>query len=135
MDEMMNMGNKKEENSTAMAVIDAVPKKKNTVAYQPNCIYAECVENGFCDKCNRKCDGTINAKGIKAQIMEGSKMCLKVGEDPVIYFVNKEEGDQIINGTKAAYITFAIGKEELNKFLDDKEQKYKIKIFFGVKED
>ena len=121
--------------SNAEAVIDAVRKSNEKVNINPNCIYYECIENGFCDRCNRKCDGIIKAKGVRAQVMDESKMCLKVLGDPIVYYVSPEEGDRMVNGSKAAYVTFSIGREEMDKFLDDKEQKYKIKLFVGVRND
>ena len=70
--------------SNAEAVIDAVRKSNEKVNINPNCIYYECIENGFCDRCNRKCDGIIKAKGVRAQVMDESKMCLKVLGDPIV---------------------------------------------------
>lgn len=102
--------------------------KKELDPIEPDCCYWECCTNEFCDKCSRKCDGRIKAKGHRAQTMDQSKMCLKLGGDPDVYYITKKEFEKLLNGDKVAYLEVKIDPRVL-------KDNSVVRVFFGVKED
>ena len=107
-----------------------MPKEKviEPVIKDPDCCYWECCTNEFCDKCGRKCDGRIKAKGHKAQTMDQSKMCLKLEGDPDVYYITKKESEKLISGDKVAYLEVKIDPRVI-------KDNSVIRVFFGVKDD
>ena len=120
-----------EEHKTEEVIMDQINKTEenvNTTIIEPNCTYWECCTNDFCDKCSRKCNGVIKAKGHKAQIMDQSKMCLKLEGDPDVYYVTKKGAEAILNGSKVAYLEVKIDP----RLIKDNSL---TKIFFGIREE
>ena len=119
------------ETSTSMTEIIHQPyglkKEKSEDSIEPNCCYWECCTNEFCDKCSRKCDGRIKAKGHRAQTMDQSKMCLKLGGDPDVYYITKKESEKLLSGDKVAYLEIKIDPRVIKDSI--------VKVFFGVKND
>lgn len=142
MSEEMNMNMMINENTTTETTETFVkkptpPKRKD---FQPNCAYAECVEDGYCEWCKKRCDGTFEATGYKAQCMDGTKMCMKnygAPGNPVIFRVTPEEIKRLIDENRVAYITLNIKQDDIAKYLTEtKDGKiYKFKVFVGVAED
>ena len=115
---------------TSEVIYYPIAKEKviETVIKDPDCCYWECCTNEFCDKCGRKCDGRIKAKGHKAQTMDQSKMCLKLEGDPDVYYITKKESEKLISGDKVAYLEVKIDPRVI-------KDNSVIRVFFGVKDD
>jgi hypothetical protein len=107
---------------------EKVESEEKITVVEPDCTYWECCTNDFCDKCSRKCNGVIKAKGHKAQIMDQNKMCLKLGGDPDVYYVTKGEAEAILNGNKVAYLEVKIDPRNI-------KDNSLTKIFFGIREE
>ena len=102
--------------------------KEKPESIEPDCCYWECCTNEFCDKCSRKCDGRIKAKGHKAQTMDQSKMCLKLGGDPDVYYITKKESEKLLTGDKVAYLEVKIDPRVI-------KDNSVVRVFFGIKDD
>ena len=115
---------KKHEGSVEISILE-----KEEISEKPNCCYYECCTDQYCDKCNKKCNGMINVKMHKAQTVDQSKMCLKVGDDPEVFYISKEEMKSLLDYNKVAYLEVKLDKSQ--RIVKDN----KIKLFFGIKED
>ncbi len=102
-------------------------KKEKSDLIEPDCCYWECCTNEFCDKCSRKCNGRIKAKGHKAQTMDQSKMCLRLEGDPDVYYITKKEFEKLLTGDKVAYLEVKIDPRVVKDNF--------VRVFFGVKDD
>lgn len=117
--------------NSMIEVVYSSKKEKLNSTFSLDCCYWECCVKEYCDKCNRRCNGKINGKGHRAQTMDQSKMCLKNQKDPDVYYINKKESKDMIDGTKVAYFEIKIDPRIINK--DNPNPT--IKVFFGVKDE
>ncbi len=105
-----------------------------------NCLFAQCMEDGVCESCDKRCDGTFKPNGRPALYMDASAMCGKVkGKIPEVFYVSSKEAEGLINESKAVYASIKIPLDEISKYITtngpDKGKIYKIQIFFVVHDD
>ena len=108
-------------------------KKDNKI----KCLFAQCMEDGFCNNCKKHCDGAFKPNGHNALYMDASAMCgMVTGKIPEVFYVNSEQAEGLIKESKAVYASIKIPMDEISKYIcddgPDKGKVYKIQLFFVV---